>query len=242
MSTYSFEVPITSHSALPEGVPLIADFHDVRNRLSYYFPLLRDISSVSVPQTRFFPVTGSSGTFFDVEWREITRFLQAQQLDNAFIRGDYSSGKYGGDAGSKLTSHDPYDIERTTRELFTQLGLSKRWLGSRIAVREWIPHSKEVRFFLRDGSVYYADSVTEVDDTDWPWDSADTIAQEFSTYAWSCDFIQHAQSHEWYCIDMGLDGFYYDSHNGWVSISEHIQHERGFQHLEDDMPDPHVFQ
>lgn len=241
MTTYTPEIPIISHPDLPDSVPLIADFHDMRNRLSYYFPLLRDMDVVTVPQTRFFAVTGSSDTFFDINCRDITQFLQTHQLQTAFIRGDYSSGKYNGDVGSKLTSHDPYDIECTIRDLFNQLGLSKRRLGSRIAVREWIPHEREVRFFLRDGAVYYADSVTESPATDWPWKTAESIAQEFSTYAWSCDFIQHTYSEQWYCIDMGLDGFYYDPHTGWVSISEHIQHERGFQHLDEDMPDPTVF-
>lgn len=233
-----FEVPITQHPDLPEGVPLVADFHDMRNRLSYYLPLLREVDDVRTPITRFFPIEGSYDSYPEIEYREITRFMQDQQMKQAFVRGDYSSAKYDS-SGRRIESQDPWDIETVVLELLRQLGRSKRHLGERIAVREWIPHEVEVRYFIRDGEVYYGDSAKGFK-ADWPIGQAHKVANAFDKLAWSCDFIRHEKTGKWYCVDMGLDGLYHSSENGWIAHSEHFDESKSPQQFADEMPRPEV--
>lgn len=233
-----FEIPITRHHKLPDDVPLVADFHDMRNRLSYYLPILRETENVRTPITRFFPIEGDYDSYPEIEYRDVTQFMQDQQMRESFVRGDYSSAKFDGDSGSRITSQDPYDIETVVLELLRQHGRSKRHLGSRIAVREWIPHDVEVRFFLRDGGVLYADSTDNDNEMEWPWVEARHIARQMDTYAWSCDFIRHEKTGKWYCIDMGLDGLYYSQKYGWTAHSEHLDESKSPERFADAMPSP----
>lgn len=233
-----YEIPITNHPELPEGVPLVADFHDMRNRLSYYLPLLREVDGVRVPVTRFFPVEGDYDSYPDIEYRDITEFMQDQSMCFAFVRGDYSSAKLDS-SGRRIDSHDPYDIEGVIIEMMRQLSRSKRYLGSRIAVREWIPHEVEVRFFIRNGEVVYGDSV-EGFVPDAPIGQHE-VANAFDKYAWSCDFIKHKRTHKWYCIDMGLDGLYYSDRNEWVAHSEHLDEDKSPAQFTERMPRPVTF-
>lgn len=233
-----FITPVHDHEKLPDGVPLVADFDDDRNRLSYYLPELRAHPGVRVPRTTFLEVTGSLQSYPDVEYREITRFMQDHSLERAFVRGDYASAKLQGEAGSLIDSHDPYDIESVVLELLRQLGRTKRSLGGRIAVREWIDHDAEVRFFVRDGSIVDWDSTDdEIENADVPHHQAACVAHEFDTFAWSVDFIREAETDAWYCIDMGLDGLYWGD-SGWVAISEHHDPERSPEQHADQMCDP----
>lgn len=234
-----FEIPITRHPELPEGVPLVADFHDMRNRLSYYLPILREIDNVRVPVTKFFPIEGDYDTYPEIEYRDVTEYMQDQQMRQAFVRGDYSSAKFDGDSGGLIDSQDPYDIEGVVIEMIRQLARAKRHLGSRIAVREWIPPAREVRFFLRDGGVYYADSTDDDNEMEWPWVQARHVARTMDTYAWSCDFIEHEKTGKWYCIDCGLDGLYHNEKR-WVAISEHIDESKSPAQYTERMPRPEV--
>ena len=233
------EIPITDHPQLPEGVPLVASFHDDRNRLSYYYPSLREISGIRTPPTKFLPVRGGFDSYPDIEYRDATRFMQDLSMQKAFVRGDYSAGKFDGEEGSKIDSQDPYDIETVVLELLRQLGRSKRHLGGRIAIREWIPHDREVRYFIRDGAVVYRDSLD--DGETFPDAQARTVAQQFSSFAWSVDWIRHKTTGVWYCTDMGLDGLYYAG-TGWTAISEHLDEQHSPQQYASEMPDPTRFE
>jgi hypothetical protein len=227
-------VPITNDHRLPAGVPLVADFHDDRNRLSYYYPLL-EAAGVRTPETKFMDVGGSLNSFPNIEYREMTEFMQEHNLDDAFVRGDYSSAKYDGDSGSRIESHDPFDIESVVLELFRQLARSDRWLGGKIAVREWIPHDIEVRYFIRDGAILYGDCIDDFYRGDWPTNLVEQVADVFNTLSWSCDFIRHEQTGKWYCIDMGLDGLH-RVRGEWIAISEHPSPEYSPMEYADEMP------
>lgn len=229
------EVPLTSHPNLPDGVPLVANFHDDRNRLSYYHPLVADIDGVRAPLTKFFPVEGGTGSHLDVEYRDITMFMQDRGLPEAFVRGDFSSAKVDPDDGGHIDSRDPYDIETVVLELFRQLGRTKRHLGGRIAVREWVPHDREVRYFIRDGEVLYRDSLDDGDE--FPDAAAEQVASVFTTFAWSVDFIRHERNGSWYLIDMGLDGLHHPV-SEWVAISEHLDESHSPEQYADEMPAP----
>lgn len=235
------ETPITDHPKLPEGVPLVASFHDDRNRLSYYHPILRKIDGVRTPLTAFSPVEGDFDSYPEIEYRDVTQFMQDIGVQEAFVRGDYSSGKFDGDAGSKIDSQDPYDIETVVLEMIRQLGRGKRHLGGRIAVREWIPHDAEVRYFIDGGHIQYRDSIDNVADEDFPDPQAAEVARHFLHFAWSVDFIRHETSGSWYCIDMGLDGLY---HTGaeWVAMSEHLDESYSPENHADDMVEPRRLQ
>jgi len=65
-----FQIPITNHPELPDEVPLVADFHDMRNRLSYYYPILRDIDEIKTPITKFFSVDGNYNSYPQISYRE----------------------------------------------------------------------------------------------------------------------------------------------------------------------------
>lgn len=229
------EVPITRHPKLPEGVPLVANFHDMRNRLSYYLPILREVDGVRTPVTQFFPVEGNYDSYPEIEYRDITRFMQDQQMMEAFVRSDYSSAKFDED-GRHIQGQDSWDIETTVIEMMRQLARNKRHLGGRIAVREWIPHDTEVRYFIRDGEVLYGDSL-DGPGADFPVGQAHKVARQFDTYAWSCDFIRHEKTGKWYCIDMGLDGLYHTG-DEWIAISEHLNESKSPEQFTDQMPKP----
>ena len=232
--------PIVDHPELPDGVPLVASFHDDRNRLSYYYPLLDATEAVLTPETAFIGVEGDADTFLSVDYHAVTSFMQSLETTEAFVRSDYSSGKYDGEAGSKIDSQDPYDIETTVLEMFRQLCRAQRRIGGRIAVREWVPHDVEVRYFIRDGGVAYGDSTDDVADKEMPDEHAQAVAAQFDTFAWSVDFIRHEDAGEWYCIDMGLDGLYPDR-GSWVAISEHLDEGQSPERFADEMPDPRTF-
>lgn len=235
----NIEIPVTNHPKLPEEVPLIASFNDDRNRLSYYFPLLNATENVRVPITKFIPINGDFDTYPQIEYREITKFMQDIQVQQAFIRGDYSSAKFDGDSGSRIESQDPYDVETTVLELLRQLGRSKRCIGGRLAVREWIPHDREVRYYINKGNIVYRDSVDE--GTEYPDDMANIVSNVFQTLSWSCDFIRHKKTQKWYCIDMGLNGLYHNG-NEWISHSEHIDKSKSPEQFRDEMPNPECFE
>lgn len=231
------EIPITNHPKLPDGVPLVASFHDDRNRLSYYFPLINAIDDVRVPITKFIPIKGDFNSHPQIEYREITKFMQDIQTNELFVRSDYTSGKFDGKSGSYINSQDPYDIETTVLEMIRQISRAKRCLGGRIAVREWIPHDREVRYFFKSGNIMYRDSLDDGDE--YPDKMAKRIADVFRTLSWSCDFIRHKKTGKWYCIDMGLNGLY---HNGktWISHSEHLDESKSPSKYMDKMPNPEL--
>lgn len=234
------EIPITNHSRLPDEVPLVADFNDDRNRLSYYYPIVREIDGIRTPITEFFPVIGSMQTYPDIEYREITRFMQDIDTRQAFVRGDFASGKYEEDTGSRIESQDPYDIEGTVLEMLKQLGRGKQHLGGRIAVREWVPHEVEFRYFIRGGRVLYGQSTVEGFDGDLPVREVHLVAERFDTFAWSVDFIRHKKNEAWYLTDMGLDGLYHDG-SSWVAISEHPDSSYSPEKHKHEMPPPRLF-
>jgi len=165
--------------------------------------------------------------------------MQNQQMRQAMVRGDYSSAKLDS-SGRRIDSQDSYDIETTVIEMMRQLARSKRHLGGRIAVREWIPHDVEVRFFIRNGQVLYHDSVDEFDGRP-PVMQSQSVATAFDKYAWSCDFIRHSKTGNWYCIDLGLDGLYYSNEHDWVAQSEHLNKEQSPARFSDEMPSPEKF-
>ncbi|AGM11498.1 hypothetical protein M199_gp168 [Halogranum tailed virus 1] len=216
-------------------MPLVADFHDMRNRLSYYYPILRDTDGVRTPITQFYRIEGDFGSYPELEYREITRFMQEQQMREAFVRGDYSSAKYD-ESGRHIESQDPYDIEGTVIEMMRQLARGKRYLGSRIAVREWVPPEKEVRYFFKNGHISYKASLD--DPMEFPDEQAERAAKAFDKYAWSCDFIKHEDTGKWYCIDMGLDGLYHSKKYGWTPHSEHHDEKYSPKQYVDEMPNP----
>lgn len=230
------QVPVTKHPRLPDEVPLVASFHDDRNRLSYYYPIVRSLDYVITPLTKFLPVRGNFQSYPDIEYRHATEFMQGLKLMTAFVRGDFSSGKYDGSTGTKIESQDPYEIETVVLEMLQQLARGKRHLGGRIAIREWIPHDIEVRYFIRGGEILYRDTLDESPDS-WPDKTVQTVAQRFQTFAWSVDLIRYKTTGTWYLTDMGLDGLY---HNGseWIAISEHLQDEYSPEKYAEEMAQP----
>lgn len=230
---YIPETPITTHKQLPDEVPLIASFHDDRNRLSFYHPRLTSLNEVTTPTTKFFKIAGSSETTLSAEYREITKFLQDIDSDIGFIRGDFSSAKLSQE-GRVINSHDPYNIKETFATLVENHILTERHLGGKIAVREYVPHEVEVRYFIENGDILYRQEQECVED--YPSKQAYAVATEFDEYSWSVDFIKHENKNMWYCIDMGLNGLYPESPNEWIAISEHTDKSYSPQQYTDQMP------
>jgi len=234
------ETPVLSHPELPQEVPLVADFHDDRNRLSYYYPIIDQIDEVNTPQTKFFEIEGDIKSHPHFDYREVTSFIQDIGAQRVFLRGDYSSAKLNGTDGSLIDSQDPYDIQSVFAEYIRQMIMLGRHIGKRIAIREWIEHDAEVRFFIEDGHITYGDTLDDVEETEWPWIQARHVAREMDTYSWSVDFIRDAHAAVWYCIDMGLNGLYHDG-TEWISISEHLDEEQSPERYSDKMPQPKRF-
>lgn len=100
-------------------------------------------------------------------------------------------------------------------------------------------HPNEVRFFVEDGRIRsMSPSITSLvevnkgnqctlhyvkerldDDLEFPVDQIIAVAEEFSEYAWHVDFCLTTDM-EWYLIDMGLDGVYWNGER-WVCMSGH---------------------
>jgi len=65
---------------------------------------------------------------------------------------------------------------------------------------------------------YLRDRLTESDLSE-PWEHARTVAEEFDEWAWHVDFCL-TTSLEWYCIDMGLNGVYWDEESSeWTVMT-----------------------
>lgn len=235
---YTPETPITSHAALPDDVPLVADFHDDRNRLSNYNPRLSRINGVKTPETKFFEIYGSTEGVPSCKYREMTKFMQDIDTNKCFLRGDYTSAKLSKN-GRILDSQDPHDIKKTFATLVKNVIITERNLGGRIALREFIPHNLEVRFFIRDGKIHYTHQSQS--SLDLPRKMVADIAAEFDKLAWSVDVIRHKNTKNWYCIDMGLDGLYPYTHTEWEAISEHTDPSKSPTQYTNKMPDPNRF-
>jgi hypothetical protein len=100
-----------------------------------------------------------------------------------------------------------------------------------------------VRYIIEDGSVASKGSVDDIPESEYPDEQAQAVADEFTRFSWSCDFIKYKHSDNWYCIDMGLHGLYYDGsiHNpynmkNWTAISEHPNKEESLHQYRDQMP------
>jgi hypothetical protein len=232
------KTPITDHPQLPDEVPLIASFHDNRNKLSHYYPRLTPLTEINTPTTKFFKISGNAETTLSVKYREITKFLQDIHTDLGFIRGDFSSAKLSQD-GRILNSHDPYDIKETFATVVENHILTERHLGKQIAVREYIPHEVEVRYFIENGDILYRQEIPDIEQ--YPSKQAYTVASEFDEFSWSVDFIKHDETNTWYCIDMGLNGLYPEQSNHWIAISEHTDKNHSPQRHADKMPDADRF-
>jgi hypothetical protein len=171
--------------------------------------------------------------------------MQDLQTSTAFIRSDFSSAKLSKD-GRCLDSQDPVAIKRTIGELVKNLIVTERHIGGRIAVREYIPHDVEIRYFIRDGEYEYHEDITSHnrfnESMSLPTSQVDAIADVLSQFSWSVDFILHEETDTWVCIDMGLDGLYYrESSDEWVSISEHPDSEQSPARVINEMPNPDRF-
>ena len=107
------------------------------------------------------------------------------------------------------------------------------------ACRKW--HPTEVRFFIENGDLMYAtpspwtlrtlnashdctyDYVTDQlrDDVPDVAQHVQTVAEEFGEYTWHVDFALTTNM-EWYAIDMGLNGVYWDEERDeWTPMCGH---------------------
>jgi len=100
----------------------------------------------------------------------------------------------------------------------------------------------EVRFFIDDGDVkyhwprmhkdsfeketgdleFYNEQVQRIEDNiDQLETYAERVAEQFTPYAWSVDFVMTTDG-EWYLTDMAVDGMYWNAKEGqWSNMSEH---------------------
>lgn len=162
------EIIITE--GLPDHVPLASTFHHPYNRLSYYHPKIVDMDGVRVPHTEFFEfdsskISDTGGAAFDTE--EMYIWMRENGYQQAFLRSDYSSAKIHPREGSMIEQPEHDFVERTVMELVSQHYMTRRMIGGRLALREWIDldyctkqgpshhHMTEVRYFIDDGDVLY---------------------------------------------------------------------------------------
>jgi len=228
--------PITADRNLPKGVPLVASFNDNRNRLSYYHPIIKQIDGVRTPITEFHKLSGSLNTVPQIDCRPLTEFMQEVNLRKAFIRGDYSSGKLSQQA-RVVQSQDPVVINQCIAKLVSNLMQTGRHIGEIIAIREFIPHETEIRYFISNGKINYHEKIDKIPKEDLPTEQVQAIAEVMDTFAWSVDLIKHQKTGKWYCIDMGLDGLYYNEQtSSWIAISEHPDKNKSPEQYSDDMP------
>lgn len=239
------ETPVTNHSEMPGGVPLVADFHDDRNRLSYHYPLINHLPSINTPTTKFFTVSGFPNAIPTFDYDQIAEFMQSLTGTKAFVRGDFSSAKLSQE-GRHINNNTTEEIKQTIGELIKNLVVTEKQLGGRIAVREHIPHDIKLRYFIRDGTYEYHEQLNGGNIREAPVSKprahAKEIANEITRFAWSVDFILHKETKQWYCIDMGLDGLYYETAtNSWKSISEHPDESQSPEIHATEMPHPNTF-
>lgn len=235
---------------LPDGVPLVADFHHDYNRLSYYYPRIPD--DIRTPETEFFPMETASGGLPEFDDHAVAHWMRERDYQQAFVRGDFSSAKVAPRKGSLIYEPVSDVVRDTVAHLVSDLITQRRRLGGKMAVREWLDldycprqnanhlHHTEVRYFIRDGRVYrpepldkwieshrdceqtYSYVEEDLDSISFPDEQAEIVAETFDDLAWSCDFARHAKTGDWYCIDMGLDGLYWiEETEEWCPISGH---------------------
>lgn len=249
---------------LPDGVPLVADFNHEYNRLDYYHPRLVE-AGVPVPETQFFDIEVGDPMTFDEGavseflvgngWRQAFVRGMYASAKLAPREGSHLNSQDRDDIRRTVTRLLAQHI-MMERPLGGRIAVRERIDLEYCTQRRQDHHDSEVRYFIRDGEVLYRGPPEETfeqtnldcdnifgyveDDMrggiEYPDHLAEVVASEFDELAWSCDFARDAKSGEWYCIDMGLDGLYWnETTEEWVSISGHWDEDHSPERLSTEM-------
>lgn len=238
---------------LPDGVPLVADFNHEYNRLDYYYPRLVKASvrtpqtkfvNVTVENAvPSFDETAISEYMIDNGWRNA--FVRGMF---ASAKIDPRKGSLFRSQDRNVIRSVVSELIR--QHIVLERPLGERLAVREYIDLEYCPkddrqhfHETEVRYIIEDGEVVYRfpdedqfiESSLSCDATfnyveedlssgmEYPDLAAERVAREFDELSWSVDFARDAKSGEWFCIDMGLNGLYWDeTGEQWVSISENL--------------------
>lgn len=216
---------------LPDGVPLVAGFHHEYNRLSYYYPKLPDsVRTPETEFFDVDASVGGTPEFGDhaiAHWMREQDYQQA--FVRGDFASAKMNPREGGLIYEPVADVVRDTVACLFASLITQqrpIGgqiAVREWLDLDYCPRQNANHvhHNEVRYFIRDGEIEYCTdeidkweqkhrecdhtySYVEDDlgDISFPDEQARSVADVFDDLAWSVDFARHAQTGEWYCIDM----------------------------------------
>jgi len=234
----------------PVSEPVIADFHDERNRLDYYWPRVEQLD-VPTPDTTMFELTRKEdGGMPEWDTEGILEWMRERDTQQAFVRSAYKSAL--SREGQYIHNDDPATVDRTIAEMLSSHVMQQMPHGGIVVVREWLDLNfsfyargdchPEIRFFIDEGEVKAATPRLEPGDflSEEAFESAQditeqgirrvkhyarTVAEEFTDNPWSVDFVMDTNG-DWYCTEMGLDGVYYSSDKEqWRNICGHADVE-----------------
>lgn len=230
----------TSRNRLDHWLPRLESLDDVRVPETFLVDLV-DGDSVS-------PAVGGDAVDADAVVAE----MAARDWDRAFVRSTCKHAELKPREGSMVYRRDPAVVSRTVDSLLAQHEQMGMPTGGRLAFREWLDldygtcdvpaHNRhEIGFFVGDGDVRYhfpsADELVasnlECDalysyvrellegGIEAPVEQAAAVATEFDEYAWHVDFDLTSRG-DWYCVDLGIDGVYYNERRGeWIDVAQH---------------------
>lgn len=226
----------------------VGEFHCDRNMMHGWWPRLEQLS-VRTPETIVFPLRDGPPDFEamaqamnDRDWSHA--FLRSDNFS------DKVNPRTGSRIAEPTVSEVRRTFETLQNHQLNHMEVPlgeyvvvREWLDldycAERACREW--HPTEVRFFIEDGEVdYVTPSVTALRvlnaSHDCTYDYVEerlqggvpsltgniqTVAEEFSDYAWHVDFALTTNM-EWWCIDMGVNGVYWDGdREEWTPMCGH---------------------
>lgn len=227
---------------------VVGEFHCEENFHSHWYPRVVELETVSVPETETFDLESGEPTYSEiVATMESQGWEQAFIRSNNF--SDKVNPRKGSKINQPDEREARRTFEMLANHhrnhMDAPLGgevVVREWLDldycSEQHCQNW--HPTEVRYLIRNGRIEAAFPQTETIEAlntahnctynyverklvenkiEPPTEQVLAVAEEFREYAWHVDFCLTTNL-EWYCIDMGLNGVYWDEDkNEWTVMT-----------------------
>lgn len=201
---------------LPDGVKVVAAEDAVWNRTTYYHPLLRDKTIAPVPDTAVFEINTSPNGVMSVDTEAIQQFIRERGIDEWVLKTDYAC-PIQREENVRCSTDSMQAVKDQFSVLIESVIRHEKPVGENVIASDYIPNQTEIWYYIDSGDIIDSTEFGK-HANDRPRGIVESITDVFSELPWRVDLIKSNVTGEWYCIDMVLDGYYYDS-GEWVPMA-----------------------